>query len=53
MARSGRLSEVSGDKGQSGVLFPRYVDTKTGRSVMEVLREKHLEMRIPDLTDPE
>ena len=41
------------EQGQIRVLFPGDSDTKTGRLVMEVMREKHPVMRIPDLTDPE
>ena len=40
-------------QGKSGVLFRGDAYTKTGQSVMEVLREKHLVMRIHDLTDPD
>ena len=39
--------------GHSGVLLPGDADTKTGRPFMEVLRDKHPMMRIPDLSDPE
>ena len=40
-------------QGQSGVLFPGDAGTKTGQPGMEVLREKHPVMHIPDLIDPE
>ena len=40
-------------QGQIGVLFPVDTDSKTGRPVMDVLRDKHLAMRTPDLVDPE
>ena len=48
-------SAVRGILGQrpSGVFFPVDAETKTGRHIMEVLRDKHPVMRIPDLTYPE
>ena len=50
---SGRLRKaVRGltNRDGEGVLQPDYVCTKTGRRVLEVLREKHPAMRDPDLT---
>ena len=41
------------EQGQSWVLFPWDTDTKSGRLVMEVLREKHPAICIPYLIDPE
>ena len=40
-------------KGQSGVLFPGDIDSKTDRPVMDVPRDKHPAMRTQDLADPE
>ena len=53
---SGRLRKaVRGltNRDGEGVLQPDYVCTKTGRRVLEVLREKHPAMRDPDLTGPD
>ena len=43
----GKLSE------RGGVLGPKDLCTKTGAPVIEVLRSKHPDQRIPDLQDPE
>ena len=34
-----------------GVLNPEDADTKSGRPVIDVLREKHSDLMIPDLAD--
>ena len=37
---------------RGGVLGPEDLCTKTGRPVIEVLRDKHPDQRLPDLSDP-
>ena len=48
--RSGRLRQAvrcATDRGQGGVLYPDDADTKTGRPVIDVLRDKHPPLRHP------
>ena len=41
------------DRTGGGVLLPEDPDTKTGRPVIDVLREKHRVLMIPDLEGEE
>jgi hypothetical protein len=41
------------DRGGGGVLLPDDTDAKSGLKVIEVLRSKHPDLRVPDLADPE
>ena len=45
---------VQGIRGQGKirVFLPGYIDSKTGRPVMDALRDKHPMMRTQDLEDP-
>ena len=55
MVNSGKMRaavRMATDREGGGPLQPRDIDAKTGKTVLEVLRDKHPEMMIPDVTAP-
>ena len=39
-------------QGMGGVIYPGGADSKTGKPVMDVQREKHPALRTPELSNP-
>ena len=55
MVNSGKMRaavRMATDREGGGPLQPWDIDAKTGKTVLEVLRDKHPEMMIPDVTAP-